>query len=203
MPAITVASFLVSERDFDGAPYLTFRSRQKTIEVPGGVIWRPNNPISVSNQGYWFVKDSHTEMVVSPSGFNTPPTAVISISQTGVNPYEIMVNALSSIDPDDRIVHFSYDFNDDGIFEDHVSLAGQDIGNIYDNPLANPAWFQFTYGTAGAHSVGVRVTDERGATTEVRTPSFTLTSNRPRCHPELSIFQIPADCFLTSATRAP
>ncbi len=203
LPELTVANFLVAESDGSGNARLTFRSRQKTIEVPGGVIWRPSAPATVSNLGYWFAKQRGTRIIFSPSGLNTPPTARLYAYQTGERPYEIVVGAIGSSDPDGRIARFSYDFNDDGVFDDHVIQNGQDIGDIYDHPNANPGWFQYTYGQPRSHTVAVKVIDDRGAATIVRTPVFTLSTARPLCHPEFNIFHIPEDCLLGRATQAP
>jgi len=71
----------------------------------------------LSDRGYWFVKPLNTPIAYSPSGFNTPPTAVIAVDQDSLRNYEVLIDATGSRDPDGTIVRYRYDLMGMGFLE--------------------------------------------------------------------------------------
>ncbi len=87
------------------------------------------------------------------NGTNNPPVAAIQATPTsGAVPLAVQFSAAGSSDPDGDALTYSWDLNGDGVFGDST--------------LVNPA---FTYTTAGAYAVQLRVTDSRSASTTTGT----------------------------------
>ena len=87
------------------------------------------------------------------NGANNPPVAAIQATPTsGAAPLAVQFSASGSSDPDGDALTYSWDLNGDGVFGDST--------------LINPS---FTYNTAGAYAVQLRVTDSRGGSSTTGT----------------------------------
>ncbi|MCC7479439.1 PKD domain-containing protein [bacterium] len=104
--------------------------------------------------------------LISPD--NNPPLPLIDPpSQTGDAPFEALLDASLSADPDpgDSILLFEWDFESDGTFD----LSGAS------DAVATP-----TYTNPGAYTVTLRLTDTRGATaTTTASVNVTAAGNNP------------------------
>jgi glucose/arabinose dehydrogenase/PKD repeat protein len=90
--------------------------------------------------------DGGTVRRVVFNGPNNPPVAAIQATPTqGVVPLSVQFSAAGSTDPNGDPLTFSWDLNGDGVFGDST--------------IVNPT---FTYTTAGARNVQVRVSDGKG-----------------------------------------
>jgi glucose/arabinose dehydrogenase len=98
---------------------------------------------------------------------NRPPVAVLDASPTnGAAPLTVSFDARRSTDADMDPLTYSWDLNGDGVFGDSAS--------------PNPS---YTYGTAGAHTVSVRVSDPLGAK---NVASVTITAGNTPPVPNIS-----------------
>jgi glucose/arabinose dehydrogenase/chitodextrinase len=80
---------------------------------------------------------------------NTPPVAKITSDKTsGPLPLTVSFDGSTSSDPDHDALTFAWDLNGDGVFDDST--------------VQKP---QYTYATKNKYTVGLRVTDARGAST--------------------------------------
>jgi hypothetical protein len=171
VPAIDLSSTLVAENSSG----VTFRTLQKTITFPQGVIWRPNE--SASSEGWWIVQPLNAAApVLGPSGYNRHPRPVLIVNKSGGHPYEILIYSFESSDSDGSIVRYDYDFNDDGEFGDDIRAGDGGIitADQSNQPGRDPTLFHYLYGRLGYHTVGMKLTDDRGAISYARTPPFVI-----------------------------
>ena len=88
----------------------------------------------------------HDEQIVVPSESNARPEAQFDYTPVGPDPGDtVTVNATDSSDPDGNITSYSWDFGD---------------GTLASGPITN-----HSYSEAGAYTISLTVTDDRGAAT--------------------------------------
>jgi glucose/arabinose dehydrogenase len=117
--------------------------------------------------------DGGTIRRIAFNGTNRPPVAAVQVTPTsGAVPLTVQFNASGSSDPDGDPLTYSWDLNGDGAFGDST--------------VVNPV---FTYTSAGAYNVQVRVSDNKGGSSTatatvtagtrpaatINTPAATLT----------------------------
>lgn|GEM_PF-6098047 len=163
---LDIAGTLVSENP------VTFLTPQSRIVFPEGVLYRPTN--TRSNLGFWVVQpESAADPIISESSLNAPPVAAFTLHQLSrVN--DVHFISYGSGDPDGTSVTIEYDFNGDGSYGDAATFTdGNTTWQIAVTDLQDQAWVSNYYTTGGRRTVGIKVTDVEGASTEFR-KTFTM-----------------------------
>jgi PKD repeat protein len=108
--------------------------------------------------------DGATDSTTADVDVNLPPVAaLVPSSLSGVKPFGVTWDASTSTDSDGTIVTYDWDMDNDGTFE--ITDGG---------PTQSPA----AYSTVGTVTVGVRVTDDDGATDQT-TATVTVEGTPP------------------------
>lgn len=121
--------------------------------------------------GSWNSADKDVVELNTPVPINTPPTAVAGANQTICLGSPACFNGSGSIDPDNDIVKYEWDFNYNGITFNNMS-AGKTVC--------------YTYTTAGLKRVALRVTDSWGCS-NTTTGKSTLYVTVLNLHPNLTV----------------
>ena len=161
--ALTYAWDLDADGAFDDGTAATASWTYTTSGTVNAVL-RVTDPVGAS--------DTDVVTITVGGASNQPPTAVAQATPTsGQAPLTVNFNGSSSSDPENGVLTYAWDLDDDGVFDDSTS--------------ATPSW---TYTTAGTKTPDLRVTDPLGATD---TDTVTITVS-PANQPPVPVISAPA-----------
>lgn len=134
----------------------------------GGVVWGTNETIPANSGDTW---DTHN-FALKP--LNEPPAAAFSVAPVSPVAGDQITLSSTASDPDGQIASYAWDVNDDGVYGDAISASTS-----------------VSFAHSGSYMVGLRVTDNDGAT-GTATKSINVGD-----HPPLASFSFSPQAPLT------